>query len=174
MCIKRWLKTDVCSAIETTTEETTTTTTEESSTTATIVETTATADTTTTASDTSCRTTTTISKEAEERRKLENLKEEIKGDFFENDQVKCAEGTTAPTISKEAEDIVRKLFDKVKHNYFNQPTADESGTTTATTEVTLFITNIHSATRIVHRLHDNSCSSRKKARAMVDFESVIK
>ena len=164
MCIKRWLKTDVCSAIATTTEETTT---EESSTTATTVETTATAETTTTASDNSCRTTTTISKEALERQKLENLKEEIKGDFFENDKAKCAEETTAPTISKEAEDIVRKLFDKVKHNYFDPPT-------TATTEVTLFITNIHSATRIVHRLHDNSCSSRKKARAMVDFESVIK
>ena len=148
MCIKRWLKTDVCSAIATTTEETTT---EETSTTATTVETTTTADTTTTASDTSCRTTTTISKEAEERRKLENLKEEIKGDFFENDQVKCAEGTTAPTISKEAEDVVRKLFDKVKHNYFDPPTtADRSGTTTATTEVTLFINNIHSATKIVH------------------------
>ena len=152
MCIKRWLKTDVCSAIATTTEETTT---EESSTTATTatVETTTTAETATTASDNACRTTTTISKEALERQKLENLKEEIKGDFFENDKAKCAEETTAPTISKEAEDIVRKLFDKVKHNYFDPPT-------TATTEVTLFITNIHSATRIVHRLHDNSCSSR--------------
>ena len=160
MCIKRWLKTDVCSAIATTTEETTT---EESSTTATTatVETTTTAETATTASDNACRTTTTISKEALERQKLENLKEEIKGDFFENDKAKCAEETTAPTISKEAEDIVRKLFDKVKHNYFDPPTtADESGTTTVTTEVTLFITNIHSATRIVHRLHDNSCSSR--------------
>ena len=38
MCIKRWLKTDVCSEIATTTEETTTTTTEESSTTATTVQ----------------------------------------------------------------------------------------------------------------------------------------
>ena len=66
--------------------------------------------------------------------------------------MKCAEETTAQTISKEAQDIVRKLFDKVKHNYFDPPT-------TATTEVTLIITNIHSATRIVHRLHDNSCGS---------------
>ena len=155
MCIIRWLKTDVCSEAATTTEETTTTTTEESSTAATAsVETTTTEQTTTTASDNSCRTTTTISKEAFERQKLATLKEEIKGDFFEKGQVKCAEETTAPTISKEAQDIVRNLFDKVKHNYFDPPT------TTATTEVTLFITNIHSATRIVHRLHDNSCSSR--------------
>ena len=47
--------------------------------------------------------------------------------------MKCAEETTAQTISKEAQDIVRKLFDKVKHNYFDPPT-------TATTEVTLIIT----------------------------------
>ena len=51
--------------------------------------------------------------------------------------MKCAEETTAQTISKEAQDIVRKLFDKVKHNYFDPPT-------TATTEVTLFITNTFS------------------------------
>ena len=136
MCIIRWLKTDVCSEAATTTEETTTTTTEETSATATTVETTTTAEATTTATDNSCRTTTTISKEAEERQKLAALKEEIKGDFFENDQVKCAEETTAQTISKEAQDIVRKLFDKVKHNYFDPPT-------TATTEVTSIITNIY-------------------------------